>query len=179
MSIDRFCLAVVAGAGLCGAAMALTPSAAAAPLPTGGPSCIEQLAGVGALPMPAAPVVLPGPPVAGAVPLAPVIPAVPPVVPPVPVAPVGAPPAPVAPPAAPVVPAAGAAAPPAAGPAAAPVNKAAGAGKGAPAGPALTFDPLILPGPPPPAPAPAPIPAVLAGTTAALPACGAAGPHPQ
>ncbi|OOK82073.1 hypothetical protein BZL30_1519 [Mycobacterium kansasii] len=88
--------------------------APAAPLPTGGPTCLEQLAALGsAPPMAAAPVVLPGPPVAGAVPLAPVVPVVPaaPVVPVVPAAPVVpvVPAAPVVPvvPAAPVVPAGG------------------------------------------------------------------------
>ncbi|HET9891653.1 MAG TPA: hypothetical protein VFQ42_14240, partial [Mycobacterium sp.] len=34
--VDRFNIKVVAGAGLCGAAIALSPDAAAAPLITGG-----------------------------------------------------------------------------------------------------------------------------------------------
>lgn len=81
---DRFNTAILVSAGLCGAALAFSPSAAAAPLsmPTGGPTCIEQMAGLGAVPA-AVPAVLPGP-VAGAVPSVPVVPSggFPPVVPP-------------------------------------------------------------------------------------------------
>src|SRR5258705_2379009 len=81
---------VLASAGLCGAALAFSPSAAAAPLPTGGPACLQQQSGLAAAPIEqmsgsavpaaaggaaaapacieqmaglAAPVVLPGPPV--------------------------------------------------------------------------------------------------------------------
>src|SRR6202023_3444102 len=84
---------VLASAGLCGAALAFGPSAAAAPLPTGGPACLQQESGLAAAPIEqmsgsaapvaaggaaggpaciaqmsglAAPVVLPGPPVAAA-----------------------------------------------------------------------------------------------------------------
>ena len=42
-------ITVIAGAGLCGAAMALSPLASAAPLKTGGYECIEEkLQGLGA-----------------------------------------------------------------------------------------------------------------------------------
>jgi hypothetical protein len=43
--VDRFNIKVVAGAGLCGAAIALSPDAAAAPLITGGQACIEGQSG--------------------------------------------------------------------------------------------------------------------------------------
>ncbi|MDS0337659.1 hypothetical protein NDO39_25820, partial [Mycobacterium intracellulare] len=43
--VDRFNMKVVAGAGLCGAAIALSPDAAAAPLITGGHACIQGQAG--------------------------------------------------------------------------------------------------------------------------------------
>lgn len=43
--VDRFNIKVVAGAGLCGAAIALSPDAAAAPLITGGQACIEGKSG--------------------------------------------------------------------------------------------------------------------------------------
>jgi hypothetical protein len=42
---DRFNIKVVAGAGLCGAAIALSQAAAAAPLITGGYACIQASAG--------------------------------------------------------------------------------------------------------------------------------------
>lgn len=42
---ERFNIKVVAGAGLCGAAIALSPDAAAAPLITGGYACTHQQAG--------------------------------------------------------------------------------------------------------------------------------------
>ncbi|MGH3969875.1 MAG: hypothetical protein ACRDTV_17590, partial [Mycobacterium sp.] len=60
---DRFNITVVgAGAGLCGAAMALSPGAAAAPLVTGGTGCIEGTAGEAAT---VAPVAAGGPVLAG------------------------------------------------------------------------------------------------------------------
>ena len=42
---DRFNIKVVVSAGLCGAAIALSPDAAAAPLKTGGYECIQGAAG--------------------------------------------------------------------------------------------------------------------------------------
>ncbi|MBY0387699.1 MAG: hypothetical protein K2X56_06245, partial [Mycobacterium pseudokansasii] len=45
---DRFNLKVVAFAGLCGAAIALSPDVAAAPLKTGGYGCVQGMAGEGA-----------------------------------------------------------------------------------------------------------------------------------
>ncbi|OBK20559.1 hypothetical protein A5634_12570 [Mycobacterium asiaticum] len=169
--IDRFCVAVAAGAGLCGAALALSPGAVATPFATGGAACMEQQAGFGAAPLGAAPVVLPGP-----IPVAPVVPVVPPV-PLVPPAPAVVPPVP---PAVPVVPIAGAGA--GAGvadgaPPAAPITMNSGTGKGAPVAPPPTkaADPVVLPGPAVPAQPQAPIPAVLAGSTTALPACAVAG----
>ncbi|WP_198965675.1 hypothetical protein [Mycobacterium shottsii] len=172
---DRINIAVAASAGLCGAAFALSPSAAATPLRTGGPSCVEQMAGVGAPAAGAAPVmapILPGPPVAGAVPVAggPLLPV--PAAGPVPIpAPAPAPVpagAPVPLPAgAPVPVAVGAPVPVTApGPAAAPLLLQAG-GKGEPTAvdPALTADPVVLPGRPP-APAP-PAPTVVTGATLA------------
>lgn len=42
---DRFNLKVVACAGLCGAAIALSPDVAAAPLKTGGYGCVQGMAG--------------------------------------------------------------------------------------------------------------------------------------
>ena len=42
---DRLGIKVVAGVGLCGAAMALSPDAAAASLKTGGYSCVQGIAG--------------------------------------------------------------------------------------------------------------------------------------
>ena len=56
--VDRFNMKVIASAGLCGAAIALSPGAAAAPLITGGHACIEGQSGEAA---PAA-----GGPIAGA-----------------------------------------------------------------------------------------------------------------
>ena len=47
---DRFKVKVVAGAGLCGAAIALSPNAAAVPLMTGGYACVQGLAGESAPP---------------------------------------------------------------------------------------------------------------------------------
>jgi hypothetical protein len=109
---DRFIIKVVASAGLCGAAIALSPTAAAVPFMTGGHACIEGQAGdlaplpaaggVGAAGAPAAagacaapltdmagiPMAVPGPlPV---VPMGAPLPVVP-LAPPVPVVPVGAP----------------------------------------------------------------------------------------
>ncbi|MBZ4622238.1 hypothetical protein GBO18_20165, partial [Mycobacterium avium subsp. hominissuis] len=60
--VDRFNMKVVASAGLCGAAIALSPDAAAAPLITGGHACIQGQSGEAA---PAA-----GGPVAGGAPAA-------------------------------------------------------------------------------------------------------------
>lgn len=111
--VDRFNIKLVASAGLCGAAIALSPNAAAAPLITGGHACIEGQAGeapfvagapaAGGAPaaagacaapltdMSGVPLAVPGPlPLGAPVPLAPPVPLVPPV-PPVPVVPAGAP----------------------------------------------------------------------------------------
>ncbi len=44
---DRFNFKVVACAGLCGAAIALSPQAAAVPLKTDGYACIQGMAGEG------------------------------------------------------------------------------------------------------------------------------------
>jgi hypothetical protein len=153
--LDLFGITLAASAGLCGAALAFSPGAAAAPLPTGGPTCMEQVAGLGApvaVAAPPVPAVLPGPPVvpAGA---------------PVPAGvPAGAPVAAGAPAGAPVAPA---------GP---PLLQQAGAGKGVPTDPgsALTSGPVVLPGPPPvPTPLP-PVPvagATLAAAPGPLPSC--------
>ncbi|EJO90922.1 hypothetical protein ACRU3B_02605 [Mycobacterium colombiense] len=119
--VDRFNIKVVAGAGLCGAAIALSPDAAAAPLITGGHACIEgqsgevapaagpgAAAGTVAAGAPAAggmcaapmtdmsgvPMAVPGPlPIGAPLPIVPPLPLAPPVplVPPVPVVPAGAP----------------------------------------------------------------------------------------
>lgn len=109
--VDRF-IKVVAGAGLCGAALALSPGAAAAPLMTGGGyECMQGSAAAGTpaaaagapvaactasaplADMAGVPLALPGPvPAAPPVPVIPPPPlAPPPLAPPVPVAPVGAP----------------------------------------------------------------------------------------
>jgi hypothetical protein len=96
---------VVAGAGLCGVAFALSPTVEAAPWATDGYACVQTSAGaVGGAPaapaclasapladMAGVPMALPGP-----IPAAPPIPVVPPVppiplIPPVPVVPLGAP----------------------------------------------------------------------------------------
>ena len=42
---DRFSIGVVASAGLCGAALTLSPDAAAVPFKTGGYACIQGQAG--------------------------------------------------------------------------------------------------------------------------------------
>ena len=105
----RLVIAVAAGAGLCGAAMALSPLSTATPMKTGGYECIEDAAGAVGDPMggpictgaPVAdmagiPMALPGPlPAAAAagaaaaaavgLPVPVVVPPVPAVVPPVPV----------------------------------------------------------------------------------------------
>ena len=44
-AFDRFSIKVVAGVGLCGAAIALSPLAGAAPLKTGGGACMYGAAG--------------------------------------------------------------------------------------------------------------------------------------
>ena len=49
-TFDRFSIKVVAGVGLCGAAIALSPDAAAAPLKTGGYACMQGAAGEVAAP---------------------------------------------------------------------------------------------------------------------------------
>ena len=48
--LDRFNIKVVASAGLCAAAIALSPDAAAAPFATGGYACIQSSAGGAAAP---------------------------------------------------------------------------------------------------------------------------------
>ncbi|MCV7342801.1 hypothetical protein MHAE_18282 [Mycobacterium haemophilum DSM 44634] len=186
---DRFNTAILVSAGLCGAALAFSPGAAAAPLPmpTGGPTCIEQMSGLGAAPA-AVPAVLPGP-VAGAVPPVPLVPGgFPPVVPPggfPPVVPPGGFP-PVVPPGGfpPVVPAGA----PAMGPLLAEDPAALGsgilAGKGRPTAPpqAALSGFVVLPGPPasveaPPAAAPVAAPAPAdAAAAEPLPCCGEAAP---
>ena len=144
-TFDLFGITVAASAGLCGAALAFSPDASAAPRPMGGgaacvgkfapapggAACVDQMAGLAA---PAAPVVLPGPPADG-------IP-VPAAVPPVPAGvPVAGGPVLGAPPAAPV---------------AAPLITQSGTGKGVPTNPALAADPVVMPGPAPAPPPPAP-----------------------
>ncbi len=159
---DLLGITVAAGAGLCGAALTFSPGATAAPLPTGGPTCIAQVAGLGA-PVanaaPPVPAVLPGPPVVagappGAVPAGAPVPAAVPAGAPVPAGvPAGAP-----------------------VPAGVPLLQQAGAGKGVPTnpGPALTAGPVVLPGPPP-VPTPlSPVPVAgptLAAATGPLPLC--------
>jgi hypothetical protein len=145
---DRFSVRVIAaGVGLCGAAMAFSPDAAAAPLVTGGYDCMQTAAGPVGVPAaaPCAPAAAPvadmaGVPMAlpGPIPAAPPIPVVPPVplappIPPIPVVPAGA---------------------PAAAPIAAPIDMAKGyAGKGDPILPAPPGAPMpgqpIAPGPTP------------------------------
>jgi hypothetical protein len=49
-TFDRFSIKVVAGIGLCGAAIALSPGAIAAPLKTGGAACMYGSAGEAAAP---------------------------------------------------------------------------------------------------------------------------------
>jgi hypothetical protein len=147
--LNLFGITVAASGGLCGAALAFSPGAAAAPLPTGGPTCMEQTAGLGA---PLIPAVLPGPPVVAA--RAPVPAGVP----------AGAPVAADVPAGAPVA------------PAGSPLPQQAGAGKGVPTnpGPALMAGPVVLPGPPP-VPTPlSPVPVAgptLAAATGPLPPC--------
>ncbi|KKC01519.1 hypothetical protein WU83_28995, partial [Mycobacterium nebraskense] len=53
--VDRFNIKVVATLGLCGAALALSPDAAAAPLKTGGYACIQGQAGEAGVPLAGAP----------------------------------------------------------------------------------------------------------------------------
>jgi len=178
---DLFGITLASSAGLCGAALAFSPGAAAVPQPTGGPTCIEQMAGLGApVTAPPVPAVLPGPPVvAGAPPGA--VPAGAPV-------PLGAPdgvPVPAGLPyGAPVPAGVPAGAPVAAGvPATAPVAPAApllqqaGTGKGVPTNPApaLTVGPVVLPGPPPvptpPSPAPMAHPTLVSATEPLPPCC--------
>jgi hypothetical protein len=174
-NFDLLGITVAASAGLCGAALAFSPGAAAAPLPTGGPTCLEEMAGVAA---PPAPAVLPGPPVVASVPPG----AVPAGAPVLAGAPAGAPVPAGAPAGAPVPAGAPAGAPVPAGAAAgAPVPAAAtpllqqsGAGKGVPTGPALTAGPVVTPGPPPVPTPPSPVPVArptLVSTTAPLPLC--------
>jgi hypothetical protein len=190
--VDLFGITVAASAGLCGAALAFSPGAAAAPLPMGGPNCMQQMAGLGA-PVanatPPVPVVLPGPPVvaaapadavpagaaapADAVPVGAAVPAGLPVGTPVPAGlPAGAPVLAGVPAGAPVVAGAPDAAPAAP---AAPLLQQAG-GKGVPTnpGPALTNSPVVLPGPPPEPTPPSPAPVArptLVSAFGPLPAC--------
>ena len=49
-TFDRFKIKVVAGVGLCGAAIALSPDAAAAPVKMGGYACVQAAAGEVAAP---------------------------------------------------------------------------------------------------------------------------------
>ncbi|MGB9251723.1 MAG: beta-xylosidase, partial [Mycobacterium sp.] len=49
-AFDRFSIKVVAGVGLCGAAIALSPNVAAALLNTGGYACMQGAAGEVAAP---------------------------------------------------------------------------------------------------------------------------------
>src|ERR1700678_1255821 len=64
---DRFNIKLVASAGLCGAAIALSPDAAAAPLITGGHACIQGLSGeAGPLAAAGAPLAAAGAPLAAA-----------------------------------------------------------------------------------------------------------------
>src|SRR5947209_2584111 len=68
---DRFNVKVGAIAGLCGAAMALSPDAAAAPLKTGGYACMQGLSGEAGAPAAGGPVAAAGGPVvAGGAPAA-------------------------------------------------------------------------------------------------------------
>src|SRR6201992_4274203 len=64
-SFDRFSIKVVAGVGLCGAAIALSQDAAAAPLKTGGYACMQGAAGEVAAPAVAGGAAGAGPAVAG------------------------------------------------------------------------------------------------------------------
>ncbi|WP_082929792.1 hypothetical protein [Mycobacterium sp. 1164966.3] len=148
--LARFNITIAVGAGLCGAAMAFGPDAAATPLPMGGPTCLEQMAGAAAPVAAPAPMALPGPHVVAAPPLPLDVPA--------PLAPAGA----------------GAAAP---APAAAPLETMAGAvpraGKGVPTAPAAPVSaPVVLPGP---LPAPTEPTAVLVGAVAPDTRAGCAG----
>ncbi|MGE2818156.1 hypothetical protein ACQI5H_23890 [Mycobacterium heidelbergense] len=173
---DRFSIKVVASAGLCGAAIALSPDAAAAPLITGGHACTQQQAGevpavVGgpaeaaggpvlaaggsivetcAAPltdMSGVPLVVPGP--VGA-PIVPVVPAGVPLLPgPLPL-PLGAPVAPVVPAGAPLIALGAPVEAPLDGVATAPLLDMSGV-KDAPTGPAPTGGPVpgqpVMPGP--------------------------------
>src|SRR5271163_1209993 len=56
-TFDRFSIKVVAGVGLFGAAIALSPDVAATPLKTGGYACMQGAAGEVAAPAVAAPAV--------------------------------------------------------------------------------------------------------------------------
>lgn len=174
--IDLLGITVAPIAGLCGAALAFSPDAAAAPLPTGGGAClqqssafaapIEQMSGAAApaaaglpagspaciaqmsgLAAPLVPAVLPGPPVVPAA--APVPLGAPPVPVPLgpPPVPLGAPPVPLGAPLA-----AGAAGVPDGVAPGAPLVLQSGTGKGVPTTPApgRTADPVVLPGPPTP-----------------------------
>jgi hypothetical protein len=180
-NFDLFGIEVAVSAGLCGAVLAFSPGAAAAPLPAGGPTCLEEMAGVAAPMANSAPpvlAVLPGPPAAAGAPLG----AVPAGAPVLAGAPAGAPVAAGAPAGAPVAAGApaGASMPgavPAGAPppvAAAPVPKQSGAGKGVPTGPALSAGPVVLPGPPPVPTPPSPVPVArptLVSAAAPLPPC--------
>ena len=171
----RFTHKVVVSVGFCGAALAMIPNAAAAPLKTGGGYCIEDAAGAAGAPVAVAgaagapvlcapvadmagvPLAVPGPLPLGAAAIgAPVPVVVPPVPVGVPPVPVGVPPVPVGVPPVPVGAAAGAPIPvgaPILGapvPIGAPILDMAG-GKGAVTGPAPAGAPVagqpIMPGP--------------------------------
>lgn len=146
---NRVNITAVAGAGLCGLALSLSPVAAALPFMTGGYECIQTQAGAAG---PAAAACAPAAPMneMAGVPMA--LPGPVPAAAPVPVAPV--PIAPVAPvPIAPVVPVVPAAAPVPAAPApvVAPLMEMAGTGKGDFVGPPAPGAPVpgqpIAPGP--------------------------------
>ncbi|MDA4109711.1 hypothetical protein MHOL44478_20970 [Mycobacterium holsaticum DSM 44478] len=155
---DRGKITAVVGAGLCGVAVALSPTALAVPFKTGGADCVETSAGQAPAPaaagvclpltdMAGVPMALPGP-----VPVAPPVippPLVPPVVPP-PLVPPPVVPPPVVPPLAPPIAAAGAPIAPLAP--VAPITEMAGAGgKGVVTGPAPAGAPVpgqpLAPGP--------------------------------
>jgi hypothetical protein len=159
---DLFGITVAASAGLCAAALAFSPGAAAAPLPTGGPGCVQKMAGLEALTgVPACVDQMAGlaAPVAGAAPLVPAVLPGPPVVPagaPLPAGlPAGAPVPAGLPAGAPVPVGAPVAAGVPGGAPAAPLLQQSGTGKGVPTNGAPTAGPVVLPGPPAPIAAPA------------------------
>jgi hypothetical protein len=142
----RFNIKVVAGVGLCSAAVALSPGVAAASLRTGGYSCVQGAAGAGVCvppaPAGAAAAGIGGAPAAAPVPAGAPVPGGAPV-------PAGAP-VPVVPAGAPLIALGGAGAPV---PGAVLTGGPGLGGKGAPIGPAPASGPVpgqpLLPGPPP------------------------------